>query len=200
MSTLWIYGDSHVDINYPTTEVNTWPKLLQQSHTVVNRSRCGTGPDWSIKRLLEDRLQHQPTDTCLFVLSWPHRLDLENFYRNSIQQAELLWIPNKPEYSNSKKQFAKNLIEHLITDSWCNLETLKHLALLDNLAEEFAGTLIVPVMPVPQINLKTAVLAKPIHANTIPLQSDPLPNHLTPQQHLSWYKCTLDWLNQINTI
>jgi len=57
MRELWRFGDSYVDPKYDNQLVepsdNTWVNKLKQNYRVSNFAIQGTGPQWSIYKLID---------------------------------------------------------------------------------------------------------------------------------------------------
>ena len=51
--TVWIFGDSFSHRQPSLGARKTWPRMLEKHYNVVNYSLDGTGPDWSLEKLVD---------------------------------------------------------------------------------------------------------------------------------------------------
>lgn len=216
MKTVWIFGDSFADAQYSNIDsgppdANSWCNRLAQTHFVENHALCGTGSDYSLdlflKKLDRNRLNAHNTSV-IFVASDSHRLNLtNNFYKSPNEQVTLKHIAAK-KIRHHGNLFAKNLFKYLVTEQWCNTDSVKTFATINSLAgalERVAFVHIGNMYPLyndlftvhPNLTLLNTSLIEASRAEPENTDSvlDPRPNHFSPRCHDYLYSAFDNWIH-----
>lgn len=139
-----IYGDSFADPVWNTAHSNqfVWTEQLAKRYTVYNHALKGTGPEYSVQRLLETHPEHR--SLCIFVVSDANRLNLKNFWNHSQEQVHLLDVAAK-RIPHVQHGFVRQLYDHYLTDESHILRTAAMIGAVNSLTAAYARTLIWPI-------------------------------------------------------
>lgn len=204
---LWIYGDSFADPNFNPAGWS-WPSRLADKYDVTNNAIYGSGPYWSLHKLLDD-VESADQNTCLiFVESVTDRLPLSGFDEPGHQ----VRISKIAEGVNKQKNLSPNqarvIIQQLLTKDWMHKSPLHIFGAVNSIAHHFKKVLYWPLTVKKHTLVKCAdnLKLQPIGLRTIsddeigygrPLQRpDDRPNHLTQPNHDFVYKTVQQWLKQ----
>ena len=218
LNKIWIYGDSFSDPNYQneyleTVDLNSWPNRLAQRYDVRNRSIEGSGPDYALKRLLDD-IDVTPVEdlkniTMIFLQSDVHRFNLHGIYKDNDpkQQVYAKHIASG-EHKHPSKMFMKSLFQHLAVQGWHGREQLKFYSTINSIAHNFDRVAYITVggfhpvyspiiKPVDNLNFvpsnfMASSLKEPEATMALP---DPRPNHFSPRCHDYILEHITQWLS-----
>mgnify|MGYP003660832193 CR=1 FL=1 len=214
--TVWIFGDSFSHRQPSLGARKTWPRMLEKHYNVVNYSLDGTGPDWSLEKLVDSSNDTDTSDISLiFFVSNMHRQNW-NFWKSSSHQflsVELvlnIWFQEVKEVNSLKreynkyKDFAKQTLKFR-KESWSKIEHQKILGMLNLVAPKFKKVLIVYCFDDfiwdkerfilgPNVHIFSKVM-ETLHTNSSEQQFDGLYNHLPIERHKEIFKTFKNWIN-----
>jgi len=204
--TVYIYGDSFADPSWgePNNYNTVWPLALAEHYTVINRALKGTGPEYSIDQLCRDQ-PPKPNSVCIFVLSDPHRLYLQNFWKHDNQQVHIYDVAQK-RFKHPGYMFARQLFEHYLTDCTYANRIAQTIGAVNSLTHTYTRTLIWPIAPV-AIDLRLDPSVTLIQRGLLDISTaeysannkgdptrDPRPNHLSEVNHRVMLSQMLAWI------
>jgi hypothetical protein len=149
MTDLYIYGDSFADPEWNMQHdcEFVWPVEIQKQYTVNNYALKGTGPEYSLQRMIET--VNVPKDSvCVFVVSDVNRMNLQNFWKHDQEQVHILDVAAK-RIKHPGYMFVRQLYEHYLVDHTYTQRTAQIISAVNSLGSKFARTLIMPIAPVP---------------------------------------------------
>jgi hypothetical protein len=206
MTDVYIYGDSFADPNWNESHncKFVWPVELAKHYRVHNHALKGTGPEYSIQRLMETH--PAPNSVCIFVVSDVNRLNLQDFWENDHEQVHMLDVAAKrirhPGYS-----FVRQLYQHYLTDHSHIARTAAAIGAVNSLTAQYRRVLIWPIGTVtqqlrtdPSVTLITQGLVDLSEAEWINSRSgspylDPRPNHFSEINHRLLYQQITKWID-----
>ena len=200
---IWIYGDSFSDENYNSKNNVSWPILLSEKYTVVNRSQQGLSPDRLITYLLEDITNHRMSDDILiFIMPHEGRFDFE-FLLDYSHSHVIHHIPDRIDLYKNQTRFIESFYTLFATDELLTLYTVKNSLVVEQLSKFFKKHLIWPTgVPVDQIYNVSQVTTS---LSTISLSEEncPLTNggkdtracHLNEENNYIMFKLLQDWID-----
>jgi hypothetical protein len=187
MKEVWIFGDSYAQpdpIVFESTndlvnlDFTTWPLLLKQKYNVKNFAKGGTGPSWSLNKLIQQIKNTDKNDlknvNVIFLVSAIWRIDL-SFYNSESHQCLTAQIPapsremisfgwnilnlSKEEkraikpYA-SQKNFVKDLWKYyLLNDTYQQTELTKIIGAVNLYNTLFEKVLLWPIFHKPAIEI-----------------------------------------------
>lgn len=238
MKEVWIFGDSYAQkepaifkstknlTNLTDSSFTTWPNQLEKKYNIKNFAKGGTGPSWSLNKLLE---QIENTDknnlkniNVIFLVSAIWRLDLL-FYKSESDQflttiipSEELWNIKKTKeikkavspYS-AQKNFVKDLWKYyLLTDTYEKIELTKILGAVNLYSSFFEKILVWPIFN----KFKTDInysnnnfyyinnLLFDIEKDPYGCGYDPRRNHLSKENHNIMTQQLTNWIDNCKII
>lgn len=216
MKEIWIFGDSYVDRNYNLNNNNTWPLELEKKYSVKNFGIAGSGPTWSLHKLIKERQKRGNCSdiTLIFFISEPFRLDLKfleirdqsliyNFLTNNNNIKNKIYIQKKKKYKKFLP-FINELWDQLIsTESFKQTELVKIFSSIQLLSKSFNKTLIWPcfdLLPIDLDNIDNTTvvnyqLAYELDKCEYGFGLDPRGNHLSIKNHTIMFKMLCDWID-----
>jgi len=214
MSHVWIYGDSYSDPDYPFGEyAGCWLETLGKEYRLHNYSLAGTGPDYSIEQMMKNLSSVDKDDCLIFVVSWPARFNLKNFYRSDKNQVNSTHIDHvteriKTEFvdADTGVDFLRNIFKYQYpTNELLHIETLKHISLINSLSNRFKRILIWPVEDtvysgrlfdnVTLVEQGIGNISYNDHPHKSRLGTDPRRNHLSLPNHNTMYNQLKQWID-----
>lgn len=214
MSRIWIYGDSYSDPDYPFGDyAGCWLEQLSADYNIKNSSLAGTGPDYSIEQMMKQLSDVDKDDCLIFVVSWPARFNLKNFYTKDQYQVNSTHIDRvteriKTEFlinPNTGIEFLRNIFKYQYpTNELLHTETLKHIALINSLSNKFKRILIWPVLDIEYpgrlfdnvtlVEQGIGNISNKDHPHKSRLGTDPRRNHLSLPNHNIMYNQLKQWI------
>lgn len=213
MSRIWIYGDSFSDKNYPFGKyTGSWLELLELDYNIKNSSLAGTGPDYSIEKMINQLSDVDKDDYLIFIVSWSARFNLKNFYRSDKNQVNSTWIDQvtdriKTEFvdPNTGIEFLRNIFKYQYpTNELLYIETLKHIALINSFSNRFKRILIWPVEDIAYtgrlfdnvtlVEQGIGNISHKDHPHKSRLGTDQRQNHLSLPNHTIMYNQLKQWI------
>jgi hypothetical protein len=213
---VWIFGDSFSDPKYINNNNFSWPTELAKNYDVNNLSLCGTGPDWSLDRLLQIQKLNQTQDiNLIFFISNPHRFDFK-FYKDARDQVLYFYLLNGPDNKDSdnriapyqqQKEFVKLFNRWYLgcqIDSYIDKEIMKYVGALKLLEKIFKKILVWPIFDMLKIQIDQG--EKFYVVNDLPLaniesdlrytfSNDSRANHLSDDNHLVMLEQLSNWID-----
>ena len=212
---VYIFGDSfavtkwHIDYNF---EHLPWPLLLAEKYTVENHAVMGTGPDYSIQKLL-DTITHTPPEqikdsVLVFISSDPCRLNL-SCYKHPRDQV-LLFAIASGDVPHTSAEFARGAVEWMFDHDWVHNNHLKNYSTILHLSTLFKQTLYwnicnsVPThqqfyphsksVQVPKEGLLEISNRDSGNTPLVNPAHDSRPNHLHEPNHQEMYRQLCNWI------
>ncbi len=213
---LWIFGDSYADPGYKVNNAHarSWPTLLANVHDVTNFAKCGTGPDWSIKRLLDAMETADDLDniSVVFLVSNPYRLNLG--FLEDRDQSCLPYMAFGYEGSDAHVNavmmryqrhhaFIKNLFNCYVEHSdYSRSEPLKIIGSLQILSQRFEKLLAWPIFDQPLVQPRSDQRFFYVPTPLFDIEgdgdqmdgSDMRMNHLSDENHLVMASSMTKWV------
>ena len=141
---VWIYGDSFSDENYNSKNNVSWPILLSEKYTVVNRSQQGLSPDRLITYLLEDITNyHMSDDILIFIMPHEGRFDFE-FLLDYSHSHSIHHISERINLYKNQTKFIESFYTLFATDELLTLYAKKNFLVVEQLSKFFKKHLIWP--------------------------------------------------------
>jgi len=218
METIHIFGDSYArEYDYELYPY-VWSNRLKSQFNIKNYAEGGTGPDWSLQKIINLVNEIEDTSSYLiFCLTDIYRLNFRGFEpRDQFMVSKLLTRPEGDSAKDLKKLFKKymryrsmiNVVyRHLLSySSYHDTEILKIILYVKFFSDKFKKILILPCFD--ELTLTIDVLKK-INENNFYVHSkslfryaeeikgwyDERPNHLEKSQHTLLYNDILQILN-----
>ena len=200
---VWIYGDSFSDENYNSKNNVSWPILLSEKYTVVNRSQQGLSPDRLITYLLEDLSNHNVSDDImLFVMPSEGRFDFE-FLLDYSHSHVIHHVPDSVDLYKNQTRFIESFYTLFATDELLKLYLIKNTLVIEQLGKVFKKHLIWPTSD--PIDTKFSVSQVLVNLSAISLSEEncPLTNggedtracHLNEENNYIMFELLQDWID-----
>lgn len=210
MTDVYIYGDSFADPHWSMSHncKFVWPEQLAKHYRTYNHALKGTGPEYSLHKLLESNFmikrRKQPA-VCIFVISDPNRLHLEDFWQHDHEQVHILDVAAKriphPGYA-----FVRQLYEHYLLDHTHELRAACAAAAVNSLTGAFDRTLIWTIAPM-QTPLRLDASVTFVNHGLLDLSEaeytqrhndqpyvDNRPNHFSEPNHHVMFNSIVNWI------
>ena len=169
---LWIFGDSYCDKNFRNDlSYEGWPALIEKEYNVTNMSKTGSGPDYSLQKLVDMLKKTDPKirkrTHVFFGISDIFRIPMQFCnppHRNNSLESLLVmhmmykfrWLEPKNVAKTKKllsKYFTKkelNFIEkvyreNILYSSYSATELVKIIGFLKEVSKEFKTVCVVPL-------------------------------------------------------
>ena len=206
MTDVYIYGDSFADPNWgqPHDCAFVWPTELAKRYTVHNRALKGTGPEYSIRQLVETN--PKPNSVCIFIVSDANRLYLQEFWQSDHQQVHLLDVA-AGRIAHPQQRFVRQLYTHYLTDCTHATRTAAAIGAVNSLTAHYQRVLIWPIGTLAQ-SLRTDPSVTLIPTGLIDLSEaewklsrtddpylDNRPNHFSEINHRVMYQQITNWID-----
>lgn len=210
MTDVFIYGDSFADPNWNMSHncEFVWPVELAKKYTVNNFALKGTGPEYSLNKLVESRhLAKRKPSVCIFVVSDVNRMNLHNFWKHDQEQVHLLDVAAK-RIKHPGYMFVRQLYEHYLVDHTHSLRAASAVSAVNSLSGAFDRTLIFTIAPIttslrvdPSVDFVNHGLLDISEAEwKVDTGSDPYvdhrPNHLSAPNHRKMLELLVQWIDQ----
>lgn len=203
---VYIYGDSFADPHWgmPHDCDFVWPEAIAKRYKTHNHALKGTGPEYSIQRLIET--DPVPNSVCVFVVSDPNRLNLQNFWKHDQEQVHLLDVAAK-RIRHPGYMFVRQLFDHYLTDSSHAARTAAAIGAVNSLSKKYQRVLIMSIAPVLlQLRLDPSVCF--VNHGLLDLSEaewsvsrggdpyvDNRPNHFSEPNHRVMFDCLVEWID-----
>jgi len=220
MRELWIFGDSYVDPKYGNQLVepsdNTWVNKLKEDYRVSNFAIQGTGPQWSIYKLIDQISQYPNTEdvSMIFVHSDIYRLPMD-FWKNDFEQSHTLDVANG-NLKHPKHNFLHDFIQHYTNLDWQLSQELFIYSTLNQLAKRFRQVLFMPTCEGNSCVTSDILTYEPNFytinecLNNLSIRDcglkheqlvvDKRHNHFHEHNHTIWFDMIVDWMENCTPI
>ena len=202
---IYIYGDSFADPKWEITHNNefVWTEQLAQHYPVYNYALKGTGPEYSIQRLLD--VQPKDNSMCIFIVSDANRLNLKKFWNHSYEQVHILDVAAK-RIPHVQHSFVRQLYDHYLTDDSYDGRTAAMIGAVNSLTSAYTRTLIWPISTL-TTNLRTDSSVTLIKKGLVDISEqewrtnqyhnpyiDSRPNHFSEINHRVMFDLIVNWI------
>lgn len=169
---LWLFGDSYCDLYFRNDlSYKGWPELIREKYDVTNLAKTGSGPDYSMSKLVEMLEKTGPSARkqihIFFGISDIYRIPLQfcnpqhradsyesllkvymlnrffpNFYNKESRKESKSLIQR--HFTKKQQHFIENMYrENILYSSYKDTELLKIIFFLKGLSEEFKSVYVV---------------------------------------------------------
>lgn len=203
-----IFGDSFADPHWGMSHNCNfvWTEQLAKQYRTHNHALKGTGPEYSIHKLINTRNVSKGS-VCIFVVSDPNRLHLENFWKHDQEQVHMLDVAAK-RISHPGYMFVRQLYDHYLTDSTHAVRAATAIGAVNALSGAFDRTLILTIAPV-NLPLTLNPTVTFVNHGLLDLSEaeysqdkgknpyvDTRPNHFSEPNHRVMFNCLVSWIEQ----
>lgn len=221
---LWIFGDSYADPNPGyRSDFETWVYMLGKRYDVTNLAVSGTGPDYSVSKLIEMIADHPRISrdvSVIFMISSKYRFNFK--FLDPRDQVIAPYISDC--YSGSRNDASNELIERyskhgrFVTDfmeqyawhsSFNKTELLKTVSLLKMLGQHLEKILVWPIFDTQDlVDIRdegnffyvASELADIEGVLSNGLSTDTRPNHLSKGNHEVMFNQLSGWMDNLTPI
>lgn len=216
---LWIFGDSYADPN-PGYKSNfeTWVYMLAKRYDVTNLAVSGTGPDYSVSKLLEMISDHPrivKDVSVIFMVSSKYRFNfkfldhtdqviapyISDCYTGGRNDASMKLIERYSRFGGFVTDFMQQYVWH---SSFNKTELLKTVGLLRMLTQHVEKMLVWPIFDTQDLVevrdednffYVSSELADIEGVAGNGFSNDIRPNHLRKENHDVMFKQLCDWMD-----
>jgi len=220
--TIWIFGDSYAESAESMGQKTTfdcWYERLEEEYNVVNFAISGTGPEWSLQRLIEEdaKIDGETLDrrnkkeiSILFLASHPFRFNFR-FYKNPRDQnfsctGEKRHPRNDLlKYNRFIEMFFRDYVYHNGINRKNGRLTLSNMFMVNHYARAYKKCMYIQLFESCKFDSKIAQLYSSenfyicpmtFHDFTIfePYGTMSVPNHMDEEGHQKVYELVTDFL------